>query len=111
MRIRVRRTTVADAKIVANFNSAIAEEAEHPGLDRKRLLHDVERLLKDASKGCYILAEVKGRIVRRFIITCEWSDCRAATFGGFTVYVYCPVFAALGFSPYFSLCRNGGAEK
>ncbi len=63
MRIHVRRATVADAKIVADFNSAIAEEAEHPGPDRKQLLHDVGRLLKDASKGCHVLAEVKGQIV------------------------------------------------
>lgn len=80
MPTRVRPATLADAKIIAEFNSAIAEETEHLNLDRKRLLRGVTSLLKDDSKGYYILAEVDGQIAGQLMITYEWSDWRAATF-------------------------------
>jgi len=80
MTIRVRRATLADAKIIADFNSAIAKETEHLDLDGKRLLRGVKALLKDNSKGFYILGEVKGQVAGQLMITYEWSDWRAATF-------------------------------
>jgi GNAT superfamily N-acetyltransferase len=80
MTIRVRRATIADAKTIVDFNSAIAKETEHLNLDRKRLLRGVKALLKDASKGYYILGEIEGQIVGQLMITYEWSDWRAATF-------------------------------
>ncbi len=80
MTIRVRRATLADAKIIADFNSAIAKETEHLDLDGKRLLRGVKALLKDGSKGFYILGEVKGQVAGQLMITYEWSDWRAATF-------------------------------
>ena len=80
MTIRVRRALLADAKIIAEFNSAIAKETEHLELDRKRLLRGVKALLKDSSKGFYLLAEVKERVAGQLMITYEWSDWRSATF-------------------------------
>ena len=80
MTIRVRPATPADAKTIAEFNSAIAKETEHLDLDRKRLLRGVKALLNDASKGHYLVGEIDGQIAGQLMITYEWSDWRAATF-------------------------------
>ena len=80
MPIHVRRATIADAKIIADFNSAIAKETEHLDLDRKLLLRGVKALLNDVSKGYYILGEIEGRVAGQLMITYEWSDWRAAKF-------------------------------
>jgi len=102
MTIRVRRATIADAKTIVDFNFAIAKETERLDLDRKRLLRGVKALLKDASKGYYILGEIEGQIVGQLMITYEWSDWRAATFWwGFKVSMLCRSFEAPGFSPDF----------
>jgi len=80
MKINIRNANVTDAKIIADFNYSIAAETEHIALDRKRLLRGVKALLKDESKGFYILAEVRGRVAGQLMITYEWSDWRCATF-------------------------------
>ena len=80
MKITIRNANIADAKVIADFNYSIAAETEHLELDRKRLLRGVKALLKDDSKGFYILAEVKGRVAGQLMITYEWSDWRCATF-------------------------------
>jgi GNAT superfamily N-acetyltransferase len=80
MKITIRNATLTDAKIIADFNYSIAAETEHIQLDRKRLLRGVKGLLKDDSKGFYILAEVGGRVAGQLMITYEWSDWRCATF-------------------------------
>jgi len=80
MTITIRRAKPSDAKIIAEFNFAMAKETEHFELDRKRLLRGVASLLKDASNGFYILAEVDRKIVGQLMITYEWSDWRCGTF-------------------------------
>ena len=79
MTITIRRAKPSDAKIIAEFNFAMAKETEHFELDRKRLLRGVASLLKDASNGFYILAEVDRKIVGQLMITYEWSDWRNRT--------------------------------
>jgi len=96
MPIRVRRATLADAKIIADFNFAMAKETEHLDLDRRRLLRGVSALLKDNSKGFYILGEVKGRIAGQLMITYEWSDWRAATFWWIQSVYVLPEFRSTG---------------
>ena len=96
MPIRIRHATLADAKIITEFNSAIAHETEHLNLDHKRLLRGVKALLKDASKGYYILAEVKGQIAGQLMITYEWSDWRAATFWWIQSVYVIPEFRGTG---------------
>jgi ribosomal protein S18 acetylase RimI-like enzyme len=80
MKITIRNAKLTDAKTIADFNYSIAAETEHIVLDRKRLLRGVKALLKDDSKGFYILAEVGGRVAGQLMITYEWSDWRCATF-------------------------------
>jgi ribosomal protein S18 acetylase RimI-like enzyme len=80
MSFRIRRAAVGDAKTIAGFNAAMALETEHLTLEGKRLLRGVLSLLKDPSKGYYILAEFDGEVAGQLMITYEWSDWRAATF-------------------------------
>ena len=80
MKINIRNANLNDAPIIADFNYSIAAETEHIELDRKRLLRGVIALLKDDSKGFYILAEIGGRVAGQLMITYEWSDWRCATF-------------------------------
>ena len=80
MKIKIRNANLSDAETIADFNYSIASETEHLKLDRKRLLRGVKALLKDDSKGFYILAEVGGRVAGQLMITYEWSDWRCATF-------------------------------
>ncbi len=80
MKVRLRRAKVSDAPVIVDFNFAIAKETEHLELDRKRLLSGVKALLKDRSKGFYIVAVAAGRVVGQLMITYEWSDWRNANF-------------------------------
>jgi GNAT superfamily N-acetyltransferase len=112
MPIRVRRATVADAKIITDFNAAIAKETEHLDLDRKRLLRGVKALLKDSSKGYYLLAEIDGRIAGQLMITYEWSDWRAATFWWVQSVYVLPEFRGTGvFKRLFQYIEQAAKKK
>ena len=80
MKTDIRRATPKDASIIAQYNFALAKETERLSLDRKRLLKGVKGLLKDKSKGFYLLALIDGRVAGQLMITYEWSDWRNATF-------------------------------
>jgi GNAT superfamily N-acetyltransferase len=80
MNVKIRRAKLTDVKTIADFNHSMALETEHIELDQKRLLRGVKALLKDDSRGFYILAEVGGHVIGQVMITYEWSDWRNATF-------------------------------
>jgi ribosomal protein S18 acetylase RimI-like enzyme len=80
MNTKIRKARPADANVIADFNSFIAQETEHRSLDRKRLLRGVKNLLKDSSKGIYYVAEIGGEVVGQTMITYEWSDWRNGNF-------------------------------
>ena len=80
MNVKIRRAQLTDAEPISNFNHSLAMETEHIELDPTRLLRGVKALLKNDSKGFYILAEVGGHVVGQLMITYEWSDWRNATF-------------------------------
>ena len=112
MPIRIRRAALADAKIIADFNSAMARETEHLNLDRKRLLRGVTMLLEDASKGYYILAEIDGSIAGQLMITYEWSDWRAAMFWWIQSVYVAPEFRGSGvFSQLFHYVKRDARKK
>jgi GNAT superfamily N-acetyltransferase len=76
----IRRAEAGDAAQIASFNAAMALETEHITLDPARLLKGVEAVLRDPTKGFYILAIVDGRTVGQLMITYEWSDWRNGVF-------------------------------
>ncbi len=80
MYISIRRGTTSDAETIAGGNAAMALETEGLTLDRPRLLEGVRAVLRDASKGFYLVAEIDGRAVGQMMITYEWSDWRNGVF-------------------------------
>ena len=80
MYISIRRGTTSDAETIAEGNAAMALETEGLTLDPPRLLEGVRAVLRDASKGFYLVAEIDGRAVGQMMITYEWSDWRNGVF-------------------------------
>ena len=112
MTIRVRRAAAADAKIITDFNSAIARETEHLDLDRKRLLRGIKALLNDPLKGYYILGEIDGQIAGQLMITYEWSDWRAAMFWWVQSVYVLPEFRGAGvFSRLFHFVEKAARKN
>ena len=76
----IRQTTIADAPVITRFNALLATETEQITLDQDRLRKGVEALLRDPTKGFYIVAESNNVIVGQLMITYEWSDWRNGMF-------------------------------
>lgn len=74
---QIRRASMQDAEIVAEFNDRLARESEDKTLDRAVLLEGVKALLADENKGVYYLAcDGAGNPVGQVMYTYEWSDWR-----------------------------------
>jgi GNAT superfamily N-acetyltransferase len=76
----IRQTTIADAPVITRFNALLAIETEQITLDQDRLRKGVESLLRDPTKGFYIVAEHDNVVVGQLMITFEWSDWRNGVF-------------------------------
>ena len=78
--MRIRKASLADARVIAEFNRRIAEETERLRLDPARVRRGVRALLKEPAKGTYFVAELDGVIAGQLLITQEWSDWRNGNF-------------------------------
>src|SRR5262245_18482751 len=76
----IRRATVADAAVVAEFNRLLAHESEGKELDPALLGPGVRAGLEDPHKSQYFLAEEGGRVLGQLGLTFEWSDWRNGWF-------------------------------
>jgi ribosomal protein S18 acetylase RimI-like enzyme len=76
MKLSIRDASPADGATIASYNSQMAEETEGRALDADLIGPGVMRLLEDASKGRYWVAEDGGQIVGQIMVTYEWSDWR-----------------------------------
>jgi ribosomal protein S18 acetylase RimI-like enzyme len=76
----VRQAGPADAVVVIEFNSCLAEESEGKVLDPAVLGPGVAAVLADPVKGLYFLAEIEGRVVGQIGLTFEFSDWRNGWF-------------------------------
>ncbi|MCD6205276.1 MAG: GNAT family N-acetyltransferase [Candidatus Marinimicrobia bacterium] len=74
--IQIRKATIADAAIIAEFNSAMAFETERKHLDTDTINAGVSNLFKHPEYGFYIVAESDHRVCGCLLITYEWSDWR-----------------------------------
>jgi len=94
--ICIRRARLNDARVIAQFNAALALETEHRELDLNRVLRGVRALLRDRAKGIYFVAEINRTLAGQVLITYEWSDWRNGNFWWIqSVYVR-PEFRGLG---------------
>ncbi len=78
--MRIRRAGLADLTTVVEFNARLSEESEGVRLDRERLRAGVETLLRDESRGFYLLAESDAGVMGQLALTFEWSDWRNGVF-------------------------------
>jgi ribosomal protein S18 acetylase RimI-like enzyme len=80
MTFQIREARLEDAiKLVAG-NAAMALETEGKSLEVARLRRGVEAVIRDPSKGFYLIAEDTSGYLGQLLITYEWSDWRNGTF-------------------------------
>ncbi len=81
MSYQIRLANLADAEIIADFNSRLAFESENKTLNMDKLLPGVKALLQDVNKGVYHLAcDSTGKPIGQIMYTYEWSDWRNGWF-------------------------------
>lgn len=68
-----------DAAILADFNQKMAWETEKKQLDPAVINPGVEAVLRDPSKGFYLIYMSGDELVGQLMITYEWSDWRNNT--------------------------------
>jgi ribosomal protein S18 acetylase RimI-like enzyme len=78
--MKIRRATIRDARVIAEFNIKLARETEHLRLNAAVVGRGVRALLRDPSKGFYLLADqgtaARPDVAGQLMITREWSDWR-----------------------------------
>lgn len=74
----VRAACRDEAPRLAAWAAAMALETEHKHLDPETVLCGVQRVLDDAGRGRYLIAERDGEAVGTLMLTYEWSDWRCA---------------------------------
>ena len=58
--MKIRRATINDVSIIAEYNYNLAFETEDKKLDIDVLTRGVKSLIEDESKGVYYLCEIDG---------------------------------------------------
>jgi ribosomal protein S18 acetylase RimI-like enzyme len=76
----IRPATLQDAKVIAEYNIALARESEGLVLDSAVVRSGVEAVLRDRSKGIYFCAVFEGNVIGQIMITYEWSEWRNGVF-------------------------------
>ncbi len=76
MELAIRPAELIDLPALIHGNSALAWETERKKLDGPTLSLGIDRVLNDAHKGFYTVAETDGRIVGHLLVTFEYSDWR-----------------------------------
>ena len=80
MTITIRNANLSDQQTITRFNCLMAWETESRHLDALIAERGVSTLLKNPSKGFYLIAESEGFPVGQCMITFEWSDWRCGDF-------------------------------
>lgn len=78
--MKIRRATIDDVNIIAEYNYNLAFETEDKKLNMEILEEGVRNLIKDENKGIYHVCEIDGKIIGQIMYTFEWSDWRNGTF-------------------------------
>lgn len=63
-----------DVALIAQFQVDMAMESEGLTLDAEKVLNGVSAVMKDNSKGKYLVARLDEYIIASLMITREWSD-------------------------------------
>ncbi len=74
--MEIQKADSTHARIIAEFQIAMAWESEKFLLDRDTILNGVLAVFEDKNKGRYYVATDAGKVVASLLITYEWSDWR-----------------------------------
>ncbi len=74
--IVVRKGILEDAKIISDFQVAMALETESLKLDEPTVIKGVKAVFKHPEKGQYYVAVNEDKVIGSLMITYEWSDWR-----------------------------------
>ena len=75
----VREATQNDARIIADFQLAMAMETEQLMLDPDVVDKGVRAVFDDPGKGKYYVTEINREVIGSLMTTFEWSDWRNGT--------------------------------
>ena len=79
--MKLRAATLDDLPRLVRFNAEMAQVTEGRQLDVERLTRGVRRVLEDAERGRYLVAEAEGgELLGGLMVTREWSDWRDGWF-------------------------------
>ncbi len=78
--LRVRLARADDARVIAEFNRAMARETEDLKLVSRTVNDGVMAVLTDPARGFYVVGERAGRVIGMLLVTYEWSDWRNGEF-------------------------------
>ena len=78
--VEIRPARPDDLSVIVQFNQALAVETEKKKLPDAIIREGVRRLLGEANRGHYFIAEIGGMIVGQTMVTKEWSDWRNGDF-------------------------------
>jgi ribosomal protein S18 acetylase RimI-like enzyme len=78
--IKIRAAQSEDAGRLMEFSLKLARETEGKELDPDTLTSGVAAILKDPSRGFFMIAEVAGEVAGSLMVTTEWSDWRNGEF-------------------------------
>lgn len=81
--ITIRKATLQDLDIIADFQRRMALESENLRLDPDIVSAGVRAVFDDSTKGTYFVAETAQQIVGALLTTYEWSDWR----NGFVLWI------------------------
>ncbi len=76
----IRIGEAKDAKILTQFNIAMAQETENRQLDRATVTAGVRSLISNPDAGFYVVAQQGSEVVGALMVTYEWSDWRNRRF-------------------------------
>jgi GNAT superfamily N-acetyltransferase len=110
--MEILTATRDEAPVICENNINMAKETENIELTRETVLQGVYNLLDDPSKGFYLVARIKGKIVGQLMITFEWSDWRNKMIWWIQSVYVDPAFRKKGvFQSLFSYVKNQAKEQ
>ncbi len=77
---QVRTANAEDATAITDLNLRLALESEGLALDREVVHEGVLAVLRDTTRGFYLIADASAGLAGQLMITREWSDWRNAFF-------------------------------
>ena len=114
--IRVRDSRASDLEFLAANHRSMARETERKTLPAAVVRRGTRAVLRDPSRGFYLIAEVDGRTAGQLLVTRDWSDWRDGDFWWIqSVYVR-PAFRRRGayralYSAVADLARHAGIVR